>query len=411
MNIAFIAGRDMRVRDDTDGSTVLIRHLAEYLASRGHVLDIYIPDEYRGGAHQKEPLRAEENWQITSANIRFVRFSSETPAQLPPHDTPEQYFLNRLIISDKEAEYFSLNRLENYDCIYVFHVAHTFGLISKGLLPLHKTVLFPMLLGTYYRQFMPVPDVYIQRERSILAHFRHISCASSAEVRSLIEDYGLPQHTSFVVGRGYDDNVFHPLERTSIDKSKPIHIICANSIRPQKGQDFFISLVEYVHTRGIDLVIHLVGVNGKTHSPWYNEYAATITRNISERGLERHFDFRQAVTQPELAGVMEKCHLAFYPSVTETFGKSVLESTASGLPTIVFDDVPCFSDYLEDRQTGMRVTRSVDAAYRAIEELANNHALYASISKNGIIRGEHYTWHHVLEKLRYAHKTHELPEL
>ncbi len=411
MKIALIAGRDIRVRSDTDGATIFIYNLTQYLISRGHNVDIYTPKQYKGGTYRKGSQKQTEDSFHINPLVRFIEFTTPTIAALDLTDNPVQYFLNRITISTKEAEFFSTQHIDSYDCIYVFHVAHAFGLIEKNLLPLQKTILFPMMLGSYYRAFMSTPDEYLDCEQKTLQKILHISSPSSAEISSLVSEYGINEQCLFKVNRGYNEKIFTPLVRTHINKESAVHIICANSVRPQKGQLFFISLVEYAKEKGTSIIVHLIGVSEVTHSTWYNKYATTIKKEIAERGITENFYIHPVATQQELSSIMQKCHLAFYPSLTETFGKSSLESVASGLPTIVFDDVPAFAEYITDHITGMQVKRTVHSAYEAIEELVQNRVLYSSISRAGIACGAKFTWSHVLQQLLLSQEERGLPRL
>ncbi|MBI5401102.1 MAG: glycosyltransferase family 4 protein [Candidatus Yonathbacteria bacterium] len=400
MKIAFIAGRDIREQNDTDGATVLIRNLAEFLAIRGHTVNIYTPGQYKGGAYRKKVQRQDKtDTSSLHANIQFTEFFSSSVADIAPTNDPAQYFLNRISISMEEADFFSGQNLHQYDCIYIFHVAHTFGLIAKDLLPINKTILFPMMLGVYYRMFMPVPDEYIERERKALKKLLHVSSPSSAELDLLKNEYGIDDQCLFKIHRGYNNGIFAPYARTRINDNKPVHLVCANVVRPQKGQSFFIALAEYARDHGQSFIIHLVGVNGKTHSDWYNEYANALMREIDARGLKDFFKIHNVMTQEELAAIMRMCDVALYPSIIETFGKSSLESVVSGLPTIVFGDVPAFTEYLTDRLTGMRIQRTVIAAYETVVELIKDTELYSSISNNGIAEASLFTWEHVFSQM------------
>ena len=96
---------------------------------------------------------------------------------------------------------------------------------------------------------------------------------------------------------------------------------------------------------------------------------------------------------------MAGCDIAIYPSVTETFGKSSLESVVTGLPTILFDDVPAFTEYVTDRVTGFLVPRSSGAVVDILGELQTNHSLYSSVSRNGIGIASRFTWEKIIDDL------------
>ena len=98
---------------------------------------------------------------------------------------------------------------------------------------------------------------------------------------------------------------------------------------------------------------------------------------------------------------MVDCDLAIYPSVTETFGKSSLESVVTGLPTILFDDVPAFTEYVANGVTGFLVPRSSMDVIDVIKELQCNPKLYSSVSRNGLEIAPKFTWGKIIDDLLF----------
>ncbi|MFA5942117.1 MAG: glycosyltransferase family 4 protein [Candidatus Paceibacterota bacterium] len=358
MKIAIVCGRDIERARDTDGGSILIRNLAHELRRQGHGITIYTPSHASYGGS-------------------------------------EQYFLDRIAISQRWGAYFDDGKLHKYDRVYIFHVANTFGLFEGNRCPLSRTVLFPMLLGAFYRLFQSVPPEYIRAEKEALKAAHYIATPSAAEQDVLRDFYHVPKEKIFITRRGYDPSIFKPLLRTHIPKDR-LDIVCANALKPQKDQRFFVDLVATAREYIPEIVIHLAGIGEMNGNAGYGNYARALKREVAERGLTPHFIFHELLSQSAVNRLMQECHLAFYPSRTETFGKSVLESVVTGLPTIVLNDVPAYDEFLEHAYTCIKITRSATAAFEAIETLRTDPKRYRALSENGIAIAPRFTWERVV---------------
>lgn len=393
MRIAVVCGRDIERAQDTDGGSVLIRNLARTLSEQGHAIDVFIPANSIGGT-----LRTEEEGRLSHRMpwISMIRFPvQESGLRLyEPKEVPGSYFLNRMAISERVGAYFDDKKLHAYDRIYVFHMAHAFSLFENDRCPAARTILFPMLLGAFYRIFETVPEAYLQAEARALDRVQHIATPSAAEREALMREYAVPGEKIFLMRRGYDSRIFEPLLRKAIPDDQ-MRIICANVIKPQKDQRFFLELARAGHALLPRMVFHLIGL-GETNAQGNGRYARELKQAVLDEELDEHFVFHDIRPQSEMHQLMRTCDIAFYPSRTETFGKSALESVVTGLPTIVFDDVPAFGEFIEDGVTGMMIKRSVPAALDAIGLLRRDSALYQSLSARGIGIAPRFTWESVI---------------
>jgi glycosyltransferase involved in cell wall biosynthesis len=390
MRVAIVSGKDVAQVRDTDGGAVLIQNLARELRRRGDTIDVYTPENIAGGAIRDRRRSAPESALPYVSIIRFT-LPEEGLGRQVPDPRPGSYFLDRMVVGERIGEYFEDRKLHAYDRIYVFHMANAFGLVTNGRCPLERTVLFPMFLGAFYRLFDTVPESYLRAERETLLRLRHISTPSEAERAVLMQTYGVPSEKIFITQRGYDESIFTPHLHLALPETD-VHLVSANVIKPQKNQQFFVALAAAARDRIPGLVIHLAGIGEMNARTAYGQYAHDLKRAIAQEGLDRHFVFHDVLSQHALHDLMRGSHLALYPSLTETFGKSVLESIVSGLPTIACKDVPAYAAFLEDRQTGIAIDRSVAAALEAIEMLRADAALYRSLSANGIARAPRFTW-------------------
>jgi len=403
MKAAIITARDPTYKKDIDGNSIVVRNVSQQLSRLGHQVDIFTP--LGDSSHKYDPKKA--SYQATASTELFpgvlvTRFNLEYDPS--SYDETKHPFLKRIDISAGFSSFFSDNKLNEYDVIKILHVCNATGFLREGLAPLEKTVLFPLMIGKFYQKYLDVPQAYIDNEKWILTNMHHIQTNTKDEASAIHNDYGVIKNSVFVIPPGYNPEIFKPTRREKINKDNSINVICANMVRQQKGQHHFVSIVEQAKKRGIELKIHIVGVNGDSFNEKYNEYANDFLRNVSEKGLNENFVFYGELSQEKLAKVMEQCQIAIYPSISETFGQSLLESMVTGLPTIAFDDVGAYRDFLKHKKTGLLVPRSEEAVASQIEELIDDQALYFHISEEGIKVSPRLTWEATIDRMISVYK-------
>ncbi|HQT45298.1 MAG TPA: glycosyltransferase family 4 protein, partial [Candidatus Micrarchaeota archaeon] len=186
------------MRSDTDGAVVFVRQVAREFEKRGCQVDIYTPLGYTGGSRMEAKAQEQKSAQSSVEGARIIRF--EVPGvATPSYSKPGLEFINRIAVSLGEASYFSDRKLFNYDSVLLVHMAHTFGVVNAGLVPLERTVVCPMLLGSYYSTYMAVPQAYMDIERETISKLMHIQSPSRDEARALTGAYGANPNSVFVV--------------------------------------------------------------------------------------------------------------------------------------------------------------------------------------------------------------------
>ncbi|MBA4336367.1 hypothetical protein C0416_01150 [bacterium] len=399
--VAVVTGKDLCYLDDTDGANVLVKNFAEHvIKNEGLDVDIYTPCGYSG--HQFVDLKAqsqsEENIEI-SPGITVKRFP--VPRVVTPnYENQGLELLNRVNISMGEAVYFEDGKLFDYLRIHIIHMAHSFGLVLGDIVPIERTIVHPMMLGTEYKNFSEVSQSYIDIEKAVFRKQILVQTPSIAESETLISDYSVSPEKIIITPRGFNPEALTIRQRTLPPiQNRKVRILCANMVRPQKGQKYFIDFAKECKKNNLPVLISLVGVNGTSYSPAYNKYSREIFDEIEKENLWDSFDFLKPRSQQELDKIMLNSDVAFYPSVFETFGKSPLESMATGLPTIVCDDVPAFREFIKDEETGILTSRNSQAMVESLKRLLYKPSLYTDISKNGISKGAEFFWENVLSRM------------
>ena len=89
-----------------------------------------------------------------------------------------------------------------------------------------------------------------------------------------------------------------------------------------------------------------------------------------ELNVWNYVEFRGRITNEELSEIVSTSWLNIHSSVTEGWGYSILEASASGTPTVAFN-VPGVRDVIEDEMNGIKVKDGdrkalLDAAFRIL---------------------------------------------
>ena len=169
--------------------------------------------------------------------------------------------------------------------------------------------------------------------RALAYHFFHfrqlrqanvIYCASHFAKSELVKDIGISSE-KIVVTRLSVDDVFRP---APVPKTGPLrNFILSGSLEPIKGIFDAIAALELVSQRGYtDWTLKIAG--------WGDVDAIRAAAHAS--GIENHLQFLGRLERPTLADELVRADLAILPSHTETFGLSIAEAQACGLPVISY---------------------------------------------------------------------------
>lgn len=317
-------------------------------------------------------------------------FSGNSMNKSKQHDDLSPFFQRISKASDFAKEVVKKN-FDKYDIILFFHPSELMG-FEKSELPLKKIILFPTLLGREYKYFMKVPNKYIELEKKVLSYEYAIQCPSNAQANILNKYYKVKKNRIFVQPRGFSPELFVPRERylrKDISFKKPLRIISANAVRPQKGYFNLVNFVKFCIKKDLPVKMVIYADIIKSTNKVYLAYAKKFIEEIKKQKLQNHFEFHQAADQKLLGIAMENSDIAFIPSIYESFGKSALESSASGLPTIVFDDVPAYREFLND-EAAIFCLRKPKYFFDKVTRLICNPEWYHQLSVSGIQNGKKY---------------------
>ena len=185
----------------------------------------------------------------------------------------------------------------------------------------------------------------------------------------------------FVVPR-YVNDIFSPYSH-DITKSSTCQICYIASIKKQKQNYLAVELLHRLRSQGIDAILHLVGaINDQTEYNTFWDYAKRYD-------LENSVVYHGVLTPKSIYELYCKNDFSISVSLCETFGRSVMESLASGLPTIVMNKIACLESS-RITSNGIIQANSIQKMHTAIVTYLKSPQKYINLSNSAAIFGGQY---------------------
>ena len=170
-------------------------------------------------------------------------------------------------------------------------------------------------------------------------------------------------------------NTSHFCRKNARPKDK-FTIVSVKSISENYGTEYLIRAFAEVVKRnpGLDCSLELIGKG---------PFKSKMTLLTWALGIEDKVKFRGYISNEKLAQELEKCSIACYMSISESFGVSAIEAMACECP-VVASNADGFTEVIEDGVTGIIVPRrDYMAAADAIEKFIHNRELVEKMGKAG----------------------------
>lgn len=305
--------------DDFDGGSVLVSQLCHFLP-KIVTLDVLF-------------LRKTDNSMDGLSAINEFNF-------IEPEVFSECRFNNRILNAERTS--MTLNDIHQiYEKIFVVHASNCFGIDRYPRSVSSKVVLFPMFTGaSYIRSGEAVPYSYLLEELKTFQTIEQISSPSKVEAKQLASFYHVNSDKISIHPRGIDFDIYSACQRKAPHAQDEITIAYVATIKPQKNQIDTIQIIRELKKRGFKPVIHLVGGIGCLS--YYRNFQNLIEKNE----YKKNYVFHGIVTPKECCNIICQCHYGISVSKWETFGKSVFEGLATGLPTFAYENIECLWEYL-----------------------------------------------------------------
>lgn len=273
--------------------------------------------------------------------------------------------------------------------IIFVHISMQFGLINLPLQERIQTWTFPMFLTpSYVASKEIIPKEYLKMERLALSNSKNIITPSHLEKRQLIDLYSIPEERIRVIPRGVNTKFLKPTIRLL---NGPPKFCSIGSIKLQKNTLGLIDLFAAIHLRYPGSTLKIIGPVQDS------KYLAKVVAKIQHLKLEKVIELTGYVAPYELASAIEDTHMHLSTSTCETFGRSLFETLASGLPNIARATENAAYDFLNNSPY-IRFVDNNKAALDIIEEMLVN---LSKLSALALEVGELYN-DEILSKLLIA---------
>jgi glycosyltransferase involved in cell wall biosynthesis len=297
-----------------------------------------IQNQRDGGARLVETFKKAFGNSLSIMQFGPFMDNSATWSFEYPFDTPNR-FEKRLMNADFIIEQVKIVE-QNFTHIIFVHISMQFGLVKSSLQSDIEIWTFPMFLTpSYIASGEQIPEHYFEMERLTLANSNNIITPSHLERHQLMEVYSIPEENIYVVPRGVDVEFFKPKVRLIEDYVKFCSI---GSIKPQKNILGLIDLFHKIKKRFPNVGLKIIG-------PIQNiEYHARVLTLIQSLALEESVEFTGYVAPEDLSNCLEDCHIHLSTSMYETFGRSIFETLAAGLPNIAHSTGNAAAEFLKE---------------------------------------------------------------
>jgi glycosyltransferase involved in cell wall biosynthesis len=195
---------------------------------------------------------------------------------------------------------------------------------------------------------------------------------------------------TFVVGNGFDfDSEAEPRDTRQRDLSQ-CRLGIVGFIDARKGFD--ILLPALARAPG-DIHLHIVG-------PDVSGGRKLVERLINEYDLGDRVRFRGFLQGRALADAYRSFDYLVVPSMSESFGNTVIEALGFGVPVIVNPNVP-LADLVETEKLGLVVENTVDAWSAILEEVQQRPIVWDAERLSSVVR-DRFGYRAMGEKLKQA---------
>ena len=213
--------------------------------------------------------------------------------------------------------------------------------------------------------------------------------------------YGITQHIinrstcgiklkKDVLCLGVESSDFYPLVRKKIN-----NIVFIGNLGSNKRVDEFFRLAKMFP----DLSFHVIGnrrfVNIRKKKQRLT-LENTTRASFLPKDIPKNVTLHGRVDRQELADIIQGMDVHFLPSRSEGFPKVILETAASGVPSIVYNTYGA-EEWIENEKNGFLVN-DFEEVVSIVESLLDNPMLLSRVSKGAINLSDRYDWKYIIKR-------------
>ena len=240
--------------------------------------------------------------------------------------------------------------------------------------------LIALRLGTNH----PGLSTWLRRRHfTPLQRARGLIFASEYSRRDYLSLFDFPEECTSVVHHAVSPT-FAPQDRQAsraalrLDPSRPILLHVGSEERRKNVETLLTALAVLVKERP-DLLLLRIGAR-----------SSRSRALIARLGLERHIQYRSALTEPQLAACYSAADVFVFPSYFEGFGFPVLEAMRSGCPVVAAraTSVP----EITANAAVLFEPMDVDGLSKILDGLLTDQVLRDDLRRRGLERAAGFTW-------------------
>lgn len=181
----------------------------------------------------------------------------------------------------------------------------------------------------------------------------------------------LPQK---VIYNGISDIFFQQANKTVLSSKNTIKLIYIGNISLHKGMPVICEIVNKLDLLRIDFKLDLYGSG---QNDWYKIYLPAINETA-----RNNISYHGHVSTEHVARILNKSDILLCPSSYESFGLTVAEAQAAGIPVII-NNYDASYEIVENNETGYICNINyIDKWIEYIIELLKNNKLYQKMSSS-----------------------------
>jgi D-inositol-3-phosphate glycosyltransferase len=368
------------------GMNLYVRRVAEQLAARGLLVDVFTRRDDPDAAAVVE----------MAPGARLVHIAAG-PAQ--PLDTDDLFPLVDRFVDGVEA--FRASEDVSYDLLHSHYWLSAVAgerLAERWDVP--KVAMFHTLgdVKLRARASETEPQTRLDAERELVHSVDRIVVATEHERQLLRQLYRVERSRVVVIPQGVDTDQFQPRDQSEARRELDLPedgkvLVAVGRVEPLKGFDILIrALAEMTERASVTLVI--VGGDARAAAEF-----ARLTAIAEEVGVSSQVRFVGATDHQRVAYYYNAADVVVVPSFYESFGLVALEALASGVP-VVASRVGGLTSTVADGRNGYLIPwRCPEPFAEKIDLLLANPPLRLALGRAGVSAVERYSWANVATAL------------
>ncbi len=250
----------------------------------------------------------------------------------------------------------------------------------------------PMLLGIHDTMAARNPDLAFDtpwnsmlwraKDRLALAQSNAILTVSEYSRRSIVEHYGLPPESVYVV-----HEAAAPVFKPAVVDARQDFVLYAGGISPNKNLGALIRAFELSQAKSEETRLKIAG--GHQADAFKSSYHELRTQ-LADSPVRDRVDFLGHVSDLELVRLYQQARVFVMPSLDEGFGLPAVEAMACGAPVIVSR-----GHALEEVTGGAGLTADparADQFADRIDQVLGNDQVARDLSRKSLARAEQFSW-------------------